>query len=67
MEINLGRVQGKSAYEIAIENGYEGTEQEWLQSLKGKDGEKGEKGERGLQGLKGDKGDKGEPRKRCNI
>ena len=27
--------QGKSAYEIAVENGFNGTEQEWLNSLKG--------------------------------
>ena len=26
---------GKSAYEIAVENGFEGTEQEWLESLIG--------------------------------
>ena len=26
---------GKSAYEIAVDNGFEGTEQEWLESLKG--------------------------------
>ena len=25
---------GKSAYEVAIDNGFEGTEQEWLESLK---------------------------------
>lgn len=31
--------QGKSAYEIAVENGFVGTEAEWLESLKGKDGE----------------------------
>lgn len=29
---------GKSAYEIAQENGFEGTEEEWLESLKGEDG-----------------------------
>ena len=29
---------GKSAYEIALENGFEGTETEWLESLKGKEG-----------------------------
>lgn len=29
---------GKSAYELAVENGYTGTEQEWLESLKGIDG-----------------------------
>lgn len=29
---------GKSAYQIAVENGFEGTEEEWLDSLKGKNG-----------------------------
>lgn len=29
---------GKSAYDIAVENGFEGTEAEWLASLHGKDG-----------------------------
>lgn len=29
---------GKSAYELAVESGYSGTEEEWLNSLKGKDG-----------------------------
>lgn len=29
---------GKSAYEIAVDNGYHGSETEWLTSLKGKDG-----------------------------
>ncbi|MBE5800054.1 MAG: hypothetical protein E7321_08920 [Clostridiales bacterium] len=28
-------IPGKSAYEIAVENGFEGTEQEWLESLGG--------------------------------
>ena len=32
---------GKSAYQIAIDNGFAGTEQEWLASLKGKDGATG--------------------------
>ena len=31
-------LDGKSAYEIAVEHGYVGTEEEWLESLKGKDG-----------------------------
>lgn len=30
---------GKSAYEIAVEHGYVGTEAEWLESLHGRDGE----------------------------
>lgn len=32
---------GKSAYELAVEEGYVGTEEEWLASLKGEDGEDG--------------------------
>lgn len=35
-------VDGKSAYEIAVANGFEGTETEWLASLKGADGKDGE-------------------------
>jgi len=31
-------VDGKSAYQIAIDNGFVGTETEWLNSLKGQDG-----------------------------
>ncbi len=30
--------KGKSAYEVAVEQGFEGTEKEWLDSLKGADG-----------------------------
>lgn len=30
-------LKGSSAYEIAVKNGFEGTEQEWLESLKGGD------------------------------
>lgn len=30
---------GKSAYDIAVDNGFKGNEAEWLESLKGKDGE----------------------------
>lgn len=37
-------VTGKSAYEIACEHGFEGTEEEWLASLKGEKGEKGADG-----------------------
>lgn len=31
--------QGYSAYEIAVQNGYQGTEEEWLESLHGQDGD----------------------------
>lgn len=34
----LSGLDGKSAYQIAIDNGFIGTENEWLNSLKGKDG-----------------------------
>lgn len=37
-EVERG-ADGKSAYEIAVEHGFVGTEAEWLESLKGKDGE----------------------------
>lgn len=30
---NAGAIKGKSAYEIACENGFKGTEKEWLDSL----------------------------------
>ena len=29
-----GSLTGKSAYQIAVDNGFKGTEQEWLESLK---------------------------------
>ena len=38
----LDTLHGKSAYEIAIINGFEGTEEEWLASLKGDKGDKGD-------------------------
>ena len=32
---NAGALQGKSAYEIAVANGFQGSEEEWLKSLVG--------------------------------
>lgn len=46
-------IHGKSAYEIAVANGFEGTEEEWLESLHGEKGDKGEQGEVGPQGATG--------------
>lgn len=37
-------VPGKSAYEIAVENGFVGTRDQWLASLQGKDGQPGPAG-----------------------
>jgi hypothetical protein len=36
---------GKSAYKLAVDNGFEGTEEEWLASIKGDKGDKGDPGE----------------------
>lgn len=38
---------GKSAYEVAVDEGFAGDEQEWLDSLIGPKGDKGEKGDPG--------------------
>ena len=38
-------VDGLSAYEIAKQNGFTGTEKEWLESFRGEKGDQGEKGE----------------------
>ena len=39
-----------SAYDIAVKNGFEGTEKEWLESLKGADGKDGTDGTDGKDG-----------------
>lgn len=68
---------GKSAYELALEEGYQGTLNEWLKSLIGRQGDKGDRGlsayevalaagfkgtmEEWLASLKGNQGDKGDP------
>ena len=44
---------GRSAYEIAIENGFVGTVAEWLESLKGRDGKDGLSGKNGKDGEDG--------------
>ena len=44
---------GKSAFEIAVEHGFVGTETEWLESLKGVDGLPGKDGKNGTDGLPG--------------
>ena len=46
-------IDGKSAYIIAVENGFFGTEAEWLESLKGKDGTDGQPGKDGVDGKDG--------------
>ena len=60
-EINnsVSATAGKSAYEIAQENGFEGTESEWLESLKGRDGTDGTDGTDGADGENGADGKDG--------
>ena len=50
---------GKSAYDLAIENGFVGTEAQWIASLKGTKGDQGIQGETGETGPRGEKGDTG--------
>ena len=45
--IGMPGENGKSAFEIAVDNGFEGTEEEWLESLKGPQGEMGPQGPAG--------------------
>ena len=47
---------GKSAYEIAVEHGFVGTEVEWLESLRGADGKDGLPGKDGKNGVDGKDG-----------
>lgn len=49
-----------TAYGLALSHGYEGTEEQWLESLKGDRGERGEPGEPGPQGVQGERGEPGE-------
>lgn len=44
---------GKSAYQIWLDNGHSGSEEDFLNWLKGEDGKQGEKGEQGLPGKDG--------------
>src|SRR5690625_3553285 len=50
---------GKSAYEIAVENGFEGREQGWRDALGGPQGPAGKDGADGAQGPQGEQGEQG--------
>lgn len=51
--------KGDSAYQVAVNNGFDGTQPEWLLSLKGEKGEQGIQGDRGLTGAQGETGAQG--------
>ena len=69
--VQLDYDYGASAYEIAVANGFIGSEKEWLESLKGEpgkdglngnngiNGKDGEPGRNGINGLDGEKGERG--------
>jgi hypothetical protein len=56
--IGADGADGDSAYEVAVANGFEGTESAWLTSLIGPQGDQGPEGPQGPQG---DEGPQGEP------
>lgn len=65
-------LDGASAYQIAVAHGFEGTEEEWLSSLKGEpfkyedftkeqlEALRGQQGIQGIQGVRGEQGEQGE-------
>lgn len=52
-------VRGFSAYDIAVMEGYVGTKEEWLETLRGKEGAVGPQGPKGDPGEAGPKGNDG--------
>lgn len=54
-------LDGKSAYEVALLNGFVGTEAQWLASLKGDKGDIGDTGAQGVPGATGATGATGAP------
>ena len=60
-------LDGKSAFEIAVEHGFVGTEMEWLESLRGTDGKDGLPGKDGADGLPGRDGINGSDGKSAYI
>lgn len=57
----LHELRGYSAYEVAVLNGFDGTEEAWIASLKGDKGDKGDRGNAGVYIGSGDMPDD------CNV
>ena len=57
--LSIDSLQGQSAYDVAVEQGFKGTEQEWLASLIGSEGPAGPQGEPGPAGPMGQDGKPG--------
>jgi hypothetical protein len=60
LQDNGGGATGESAYEVAVRHGFEGTEEEWLESLIGTQGIQGPEGPQGPQGEQGPAGTDGQ-------
>ena len=54
-------MKGYSAYQVAVKNGFQGTQEEWLSSLKG------QKGDQGIQGIQGEHGIQGIPGNNVDV
>lgn len=58
-EASSGAFNGKSAYQVAVDNGFVGTQSAWLLSLVGPTGAAGATGSTGPQGVQGVQGPQG--------
>lgn len=58
-EASSGAFNGKSAYQVALDNGFVGTQAQWLISLIGPTGATGAAGSTGPQGVSGPQGPQG--------
>ena len=59
LSLHFTCLKGESAYELAVQEGFEGTEEEWLASLVGPQGPQGIQGIQGEQGIQGIQGEQG--------
>ena len=55
----IQNITPNNAYQMALDNGFEGTLEDWFNYMKGPQGEKGDKGDTGPAGPQGEKGDTG--------
>lgn len=55
----VGTFDGQSAYALAVQLGYTGSESDWIASLKGAKGDKGDPGAQGPEGATGPQGPQG--------
>lgn len=61
LDTEIDGLEGDSAYEVAVSNGFVGSESDWLESLVGETGATGATGGTGPQGSTGPQGPEGPP------